>query len=145
MPYKYIQILAFWNHNILALNHFVTRMAVVRWGIGHGEQWQHKEIDMAKQFTFAQSEQLADLAARKAIGFTPDFEALNKRMRRGEITAEQVAADIERIARDAAIIALRSAGCLQELDAKDRRCVNNAANQAQARHDAFKRATGLKC
>jgi hypothetical protein len=88
-----------------------------------------------KQITWLQAEEIAEQAARKALGISPPPDGTPVK-----VPPEQM----RRIAADAVVIALRAAGCLANQDNADRRSIERAANQAEARHRAWSKATGSK-
>lgn len=83
-----------------------------------------------QQLTWKQAEKVARKAADRALGFGP---------RTGPVTT--TAEEVLRVATDAAINALRSAGALTSQDQADRRWNDAQADKATARQQAFENFT----
>ena len=94
--------------------------------------------------TWEQVGRIEDEAAKGAKGFARKdkfvADLIGRKLGRDEV--EQLWDSIDFSQRQAAGIALRLAGCMAHLDRIQARADERGANDATARHEAWKRATG---
>jgi hypothetical protein len=90
-----------------------------------------------KQISWSQAEAIASVAADRATGFV--------KVKADETKHTMTEEELVRMLRDAAVIALRTAGNLKANDARERAVNNRLAEAAEREHRAWCQATGSRC